>query len=398
MRSFIKSIRSLMGLDVHRGESMVQRLGFFALLIALWALNLFPVQTAQQVLTANALVSSQRFANLQTVARTPAIDSDSIRWIYYQRDFKRVSHSASSKGIEHVVLRLGVDTRATLEGIQKELERLTDTKDTISSPSEQGELRAERWRLATLEHQVALFELDRSREKQSLVEELQEDQAVGAQHSATKARVVNHRSIQSDSIGQESQELVDRTDESSLNQKTWETLQRELEHSKSRISEIQVGIEQSKMRSLGAIALTGSPRIEVISSKASASHAVCVAAFTLFSCVGLVMFLRDSFASRPMEIPRRHLSQSLDDIGIRCLGEIILEGSESIPEHVSDVPHSDVSLQRQRRRIAFVGRLSDGLLLAWLAMFGLRFVSDANWRELLFSAPLSAFSSMAFGV
>lgn len=388
-----------MGLDVHRGESMVQRLGFFALLIALWALNLFPVQTAQQVLTANALVSSQRFANLQTVARTSSIDSDSIRWIYYQRDFKRVSHTTSSKGIEHVMLRLGVHSSATFEGIQKELERLTDTTvETFSSQSDQGLLRAERWRLATLEHQIALFELDRTREKHSLLVELQEDEAAGAQNSLTKARVVNHRNVESDPLGQESQRLVDRTGEASLNQKTWETLQRELEHSKSRISEIQLGIERSKMRSLGAIALTGSPRIEVISSKASASHAVCVAAFTLFSCVGLVMFLRDSIASRPMDTTRRRQSQSLDEIGIRCFGEITIEGSVSIPEQVSDVAHSDIALQRQRKRIAWIGRLSDGLLLAWLAIFGLRFVTDANWRELLFSAPLSAFSSMVFGV
>jgi len=399
MRLFMKSIRSLMGLDADRGESMVQRLGFFALLISLWALNLFPIQTAQQVLTASALVSSQRFANLQTVARTSSIDSDSIRWIYYQRDFRQVSHHSSSKGIEHVILRLGVHSNATAEGIQAELERLTDMPgETVSSQLEQGVLRAERWRLATLEHQVALFELDRAREKHGLLADLQEDEAWGAQPTATKARVVTHRINGSESLGQQSESLVDRTDEASLNQKTWETLQRELALSKSRISEIQSGIEQSKMRSLGAIALTGSPRIEVISSKASTAQAICVACFTLISCLGLVMLLRGPVASRPIESPRRRLSQTLDQVGIRCFGEIILEGSVGGVGVETDLTTGDFESRRQQKRIAWIGRLSDGLLLAWLVMFGLRFVTDANWRELLFSAPLSAFSSMVFGV
>jgi putative effector of murein hydrolase LrgA (UPF0299 family) len=33
----------------------------------------------------------------------------------------------------------------------------------------------------------------------------------------------------------------------------------------------------------------------------------------------------------------------------------------------------------------------------WLGLFAFRFLSDANWRELLFSTPLSAFSSMLLG-
>jgi hypothetical protein len=45
-----------------------------------------------------------------------------------------------------------------------------------------------------------------------------------------------------------------------------------------------------------------------------------------------------------------------------------------------------------------VEQLNNWALWTWVGLFLVRFFSDANWRELLFNAPLAAFSSIVLGV
>ena len=45
-----------------------------------------------------------------------------------------------------------------------------------------------------------------------------------------------------------------------------------------------------------------------------------------------------------------------------------------------------------------VEQLNNWALWTWVGLFLVRFLSDANWRELLFNAPLAAFSSIVLGV
>jgi hypothetical protein len=45
-----------------------------------------------------------------------------------------------------------------------------------------------------------------------------------------------------------------------------------------------------------------------------------------------------------------------------------------------------------------IEKINSWVLWSWVALFTFRFATDPNWRELLFNAPLAAFSSMVLGV
>jgi hypothetical protein len=93
--------------------------------------------------------------------------------------------------------------------------------------------------------------------------------------------------------------------------------------------------------------------------------------------------------------------KALDELGIQNFGTIAVacnrSGTEFVPRAETGVA-SESDRMRCTRRIEFVRRIVDGLLVLWVACFAIRFLSDSNWRELLFSAPLSAFSSLVFGI
>lgn len=53
---------------------------------------------------------------------------------------------------------------------------------------------------------------------------------------------------------------------------------------------------------------------------------------------------------------------------------------------------------RAKQRASLLTATGDGMLLIWLAVFAYRFVCDSLWRDLLFRAPLAAFSNLFFGI
>lgn len=53
---------------------------------------------------------------------------------------------------------------------------------------------------------------------------------------------------------------------------------------------------------------------------------------------------------------------------------------------------------RTKKRASLLTAAGDGMLLIWLAVFAYRFVCDSLWRDLLFRAPLAAFSNLFFGI
>jgi hypothetical protein len=85
--------------------------------------------------------------------------------------------------------------------------------------------------------------------------------------------------------------------------------------------------------------------------------------------------------------------QHLGSIAIELPSEISIGAANRVPEFASaKLPGlSDI------KRIWVTRRIVDALMVVWLGLFAFRFLSDANWRELLFSTPLSAFSSMLLG-
>lgn len=403
----MRFVRKSMKQSATRSDSLAQHLGLFALLVALWAMNLFPIQQAQTVLVASAVVSSQRLSSLQELSRQKQVPSESIRWVHYQRDAKRKSRSIQSTGqdnsIEHMRLMLGVRTGDSTEQIQRELERLTESEtETASSIADQTELRSQRWRLATIEHQMMLFELDQTRQMQQAdvaTTEMAgtEDQSTGEHRTRIPASTVVHRKLSAESTRTPSNPIRVAEDP----QKTWKTLLGDFDRCATTIEQLESQIKDAKTKASGTIALTGSPRIGVLSSRASISHVACVLAFTVLSWIALVLVLQPQNRRQNSHTPKvdqTDFSKFLTELGLRNLGTIPITGLESTSEPPPAMLSSKTESRRQFRRLEFSCRIVNALLVAWVGLFAIRFLSDSNWRELLFNAPLSAFSSMIFGI
>ena len=384
---------------------MAKQLALFGLMTALWALNWFPIQRAEKILSATAVVSGQRLPSLQRLSKQVRLSSDSIRWVHYTRDLRRSAGDNAVGGIEHIYLRLGVLSGASYEQIQRELVRLTEpSTESFQAPRDLIEVRSERWKLATIEHQMSLFELDRAREKNSQRDDSQQDdsqrdESSGDQDSSTKASAVVYRKLNAQTESEPASQVP--------HQATWESLLTKFDQSAKRIEGFESQLAKQRLEASGTIAITGSPRMGVMSTRASVPETLCVIAFTTISCFGLSFCLRRQVptrltGSRGPRVPRgvdsatmlnRMGMQHLGSIAIELPSEISIGAANQAPEFASAKSPglSDI------KRIWVTRRIVDALMVVWLGLFAFRFLSDANWRELLFSTPLSAFSSMLLG-
>ena len=379
---------------------MAKQLALFGLMTALWALNWFPIQRAEKILSATAVVSGQRLPSLQRLSKQVRLSSDSIRWVHYTRDLRRSAGDNAVGGIEHIYLRLGVLSGASYEQIQRELVRLTEpSTESFQAPRDLIEVRSERWKLATIEHQMAIFELDRAREKNSQQDDSQRYESSGDQDASTKASAVVYRKLNAQTESEPASQVP--------HQATWESLLTKFDQSAKRIEGFESQLAKQRLEASGTIAITGSPRMGVMSTRASVPETLCVIAFTTISCFGLSFCLRRQVPTRLTgprgpRVPRgvdsatmlnRMGMQHLGSIAIELPSEISIGAANRVPEFASAKSPglSDI------KRIWVTRRIVDALMVVWLGLFAFRFLSDANWRELLFSTPLSAFSSMLLG-
>lgn len=384
---------------------MAKQLALFGLMTALWALNWFPIQRAEKILLATAVVSGQRLPSLQRLSKQVRLPSDSIRWVHYTRDLRRSSGDNAVGGLEHIYLRLGVLSGASYEQIQGELVRLTEpSPESLQVPRDLSAVRSERWKLATIEHQMAVFELDRAREKNSQQDDSQgldsqRDESSGDQASSTRASAVVYRKLNDQTEVEPASQVP--------HQATWEALLTKFDQSAKRIEGFESQLAKQRLEASGTIAITGSPRMGVMSTKASVPETLCVIAFAAISCFGLSFCLRRQLPTRlsgprGQSAPRGMDSATmLNRMGMQHLGSIAIEvpseisiGTASRVTESADVKSSGLS---DIKRIWVTRRIVDVLMVVWLGLFAFRFLSDANWRELLFSTPLSAFSSMLLG-
>ena len=379
---------------------MAKQLALFGLMTALWALNWFPIQRAEKILSATAVVSGQRLPSLQRLSKQVRLSSDSIRWVHYTRDLRRSAGDNAVGGIEHIYLRLGVLSGASYEQIQRELVRLTEpSTESFQAPHDLIEVRSERWKLATIEHQMSLFELDRAREKNSQRDDSQRDESSGDQDSSTKASAVVYRKLNAQTESEPASQVP--------HQATWESLLTKFDQSAKRIEGFESQLAKQRLEASGTIAITGSPRMGVMSTSASVPETLCVIAFTTISCFGLSFCLRRQVptrltGSRGPRVPRGVDSATmLNRMGMQHLGSIAIELPSEISigaaNRVSEFASAKSPGLSDIKRIWVTRRIVDALMVVWLGLFAFRFLSDANWRELLFSTPLSAFSSMLLG-
>ena len=384
---------------------MAKQLALFGLMTALWALNWFPIQRAEKILLATAVVSGQRLPSLQRLSKQVRLASDSIRWVHYTRDLRRSSGDNAVGGIEHIYLRLGVLSGASYEQIQRELVRLTEpSPESLQVPRDLSAVRSERWKLATIEHQMAVFELDRAREMNSQQDDSQrlnsqQDESSGDQAASTRASAVVYRKLNAQTEAEPASQVP--------HQATWEALRTKFDQCAKRIEGFESQLAKQRLEASGTIAITGSPRMGVMSTKASVPEALCVIAFAAISCFGLSFCLRRQVPTRlsgprGQSAPRGIDSATmLNRMGMQHLGSIAIEvpseisiGTASRVTESSDAKFAGLS---DIKRIWVTRRIVDVLMVVWLGLFAFRFLSDANWRELLFSTPLSAFSSMLLG-
>jgi hypothetical protein len=378
---------------------MAKQLALFGLMTALWALNWFPIQRAEKILLATAVVSGQRLPSLQRLSKQVRLPSDSIRWVHYTRDLRRSSGDNAIGGLEHIYLRLGVLSGASYEQIQGELVRLTEpSPESLQVPRDLSAVRSERWKLATIEHQMAVFELDRAREKNSQQDDSQrlnsqQDESSGDQAASTRASAVVYRKLNAQTETEPASHVP--------HQATWEALLTRFDQSAKRIEGFESQLAKLRLEASGTIAITGSPRMGVMSTKASVPETLCVIAFAAISCFGLSFCLRRQVPTR-LSGPRGMDSATmLNRMGMQHLGSIAIEVPSEIPigpaSRVTEPACAKSAGLSDIKRIWVARRIVDVLMVVWLGLFAFRFLSDANWRELLFSTPLSAFSSMLLG-
>jgi hypothetical protein len=190
---------------------------------------------------------------------------------------------------------------------------------------------------------------------------------------------------------------VARESKESLHRTAWDAMLSDFDRCAKRIERIENNIQQTKVQASGTIAITGSPRRGVISSQASISQTLCVAAFTILSCAGLVVYLKGPAPGRPSKTSEPDVNALLRELGLSHFGVIAWEPKAQDCAAAKSESRGESQAKRHTRRLGLTKRLVDGMLIVWLGFFAFRFLTDANWRELLFSTPLSAFSSMVFG-
>jgi hypothetical protein len=275
--------------------------------------------------------------------------------------------------------------------------------ESLQVPRDLSAVRSERWKLATIEHQMAVFELDRAREKNSQGLDSQQDdsqgldsqrdESSGDQASSTRASAVVYRKLNAQTEVEPASQVP--------HQATWEALLTRFDQSAKRIEGFESQLAKQRLEASGTIAITGSPRMGVMSTKASLPETLCVIAFAAISCFGLSFCLRRQVPTR-LSGPRGMDSATmLNRMGMQHLGSIAIE----VPSEILIGPASRVTEPAcaksaglsDIKRIWVARRIVDVLMVVWLGLFAFRFLSDANWRELLFSTPLSAFSSMLLG-
>jgi len=439
-------------------STLGKHLVLFGFLLAIWSANLFPVQRAEHVLQATAVVSPQRLTALQRLSANQRIlggnlsESRNLRWVRYSRASKHSTKSQLDASVEHILLELGVHAKAGLREIEQELEQLTLVDDSSVLVNEESKrIRADRWKLASIEHQVSRFKLDRDREAiakaarltqtpEELASNAASDEALSTAGSPEKkndvpAVTISFRQPSDSGLANVTNANVDEAAWSPQDKQTWNALLTSKAACIKSIEAAEQKMQLARMQAAGTIAITGAPRYGVVSGYASLSHIISILALSTSGAIGLGFLLRSPSGRNTSSTSRRSVPKSStaqirsSDISdlmaehqIKCFGTIEVRHDatiyaprdatseakpatspvENLPHHAGDTgPTSAIGSREAMRMVRIAKRveqLNNWALWTWVGLFLVRFLSDANWRELLFNAPLAAFSNIVLGV
>lgn len=472
---------------IHWGNMIRSTLGkhlvLFGFLLAIWSANMFPIQRAEHVLQATAVVSPQRLTALQRLSGGDLSESRSLRWVRYSRASKHSTKSQLDASVEHIFLVLGVHAKAGLREIEQELEQLTLVDDPNDSLNEDAKrIRADRWKLASIEHQVERFRLDRDREavsKAARPTQTQDDLADGNpvndnlvtnttsdEALSTALTPEKKKDVSAVTISFRQPSVAGLTDETNANaseaawslkdKQTWNALLASRAACTRSIEAAEEKMHFARMQAAGTIAITGAPRYGVVSGYASIPHIISILALSTSGAIGLAFLLRSPSSRKTLKTFRRAgrsaeqveefscdlppqtanspvsatqaqartslrsvseirnsgISDWMAEQQIKCFGTIEVRnpfrdadpvGSPAcLPQEGEDTQGPKTSDARDAIRMVRIAKrveqLNNWALWTWVGLFLVRFLSDANWRELLFNAPLAAFSSIVLGV
>lgn len=475
---------------IHWGNMIRSTLGkhlvLFGFLLAIWSANMFPIQRAEHVLQATAVVSPQRLTALQRLSGGDLSESRSLRWVRYSRASKHSTKSQLDASVEHIFLELGVHAKAGLREIEQELEQLTlvdDPNDSLNDDAKR--IRADRWKLASIEHQVERFRLDRDREAVSkaarptptqddlandkladgnlvndnLVNNTTSDEALPTARTPEKKKdvtavTISFRQPSGAGLTDETNVSANEAAWSLKDKQTWNALLASRVACTRSIEAAEEKMRVARMQAAGTIAITGAPRYGVVSGYASIPHIISILVLSTTGAIGLAFLLRSPSSRNTLKTSRRAdrsaehgvefscdlqpqtpnsrvsatqartsqrsaseirnsgISDLMAEQQIKCFGTIEVRnplrdvdpvGSPArLPHEAEDTNRPRASDARDAIRMVRIAKrveqLNNWALWTWVGLFLVRFLSDANWRELLFNAPLAAFSSIVLGV
>ncbi len=362
--------------------------GLLAFGILLWCVNFLPVQRPVLLCDCSVLVSASQEERIEELGRKADIESPTIDWLSFQGFVgspRLQEGSQEGVPVRRIQMRVGLHRRVSIGELEGELARLLEESSTAGPTHfiKDTAIPVLRWRLRVAEHALARFELDRDRQS--------------AQQSDRDAAPFRFVSQSSTELGEGQRTLYD-------------SLRAEVDAARSSLAaaESEMSLREPERRSV--LTMAGYPRMVLGGDRLSFFYA-SVLLFVGCSVTGIVATRwgkRRRVASvgnvrrprDPSEERHREWMSMLQRQGIPYLGLLTIDAlREERPE-----PNLPGGVELTRRIAPFgmclstLARWSDRILFLWIACFVWRYLVDSLWRELLFRAPLAAFSSVLFGI
>lgn len=356
--------------------------------VLLWCVNFLPVQRPVLLCDCNVLVSASQEGRIAELSRKAEIESPTIDWLSFQGFVgspRLQEGSQEGVPVRRIQMRVGLHRRVSMGELEGEIARLLEEPSSAGRPQviEGTAIPELRWRLRVAEHALARFELDLDRQS--------------GQRSDRAAAPFRFVSRSSTELGEGQRTLYD-------------SLRAQIDAARSSLAEAESEAARRETERRNVLTMVGYPRMVLGGDRLSIFRASLLF-FMGIAVIGMVATrwaMRWRVASvrnfrRPREHEeggRREWMSMLQRQGIPYLGLLTIE---SLREQTAEpnLPRVDDLTRRVAPfgiRLSTLARWSDRILYLWIACFVWRYLVDSQWRELLFRAPLAAFSSVLFGI
>lgn len=369
--------------------------GLLAFGIMLWCVNFLPVQRPVLVCECSVLVSAAQEGRIEELSRKAEIDSPTIDWLTCHGvvGSPRVQEgSQEGVPVRRIQMRVGLHRRVPIGELEEELDQLLEESGVAGRirTVEDTAIPQMRWLVRVAEHALARFELDRDRSS-----------GQQSERDAAPIRLVSQTSTQR---GEGQQALYD-------------SLREQVAAARRSLAAAESESAARERERRSVFTMVGYPRFILRGDRLSISRA---SLFFFLGCavigmvatrwgkhrtIGSVWNTRGAIrhsrrTGEHSEGRRREWMSMLQRQGIPYLGLLTIAGRR---EERAE-PTLPLGAEPTRRvaylgmRLSSLARWSDRILFLWIACFVGRYLVDSLWRELLFRAPLAAFSSVLFGI